>query len=267
MKLTILGSSASCPAPHDACSGYLITESETRILIDCGTGIVSSLLSLGLGPLGETAQQPSGAVPNSWGLDAVVISHMHPDHYLDLVPFRYGIRYGKERTEPVNVWVPPGGIAHLRRLGECLSTTQPFFDAAFTLREYTPDSPFTIGGMVIAAVPVWHSIPSYALRVIGAGRTFVYTSDTAPCASLNEVAQDADLLLAETTLGTEAFAPGNDLHLGGPDAGNVARVAHARRLVLTHFWPGTDREAVRHSAMHEFDGVVKIARPQMVMTI
>ena len=131
--------------------------SSDLILIDCGTGVVSSLLSLGLGPLGETAQQPTGTVPNGWGLDAVIISHMHPDHYLDLVPFRYGIRYGKDRTEPVNVWVPPGGIAHLRRLGETLSTTQPFFDAAFVLREYTPDSPFTVGGMVIAAVPVWHS--------------------------------------------------------------------------------------------------------------
>lgn len=279
MKLTVLGSRAALPDAHDACSGYLVTETQTRILIDCGNGVASSLQSLGSIDPGETTGMTWGSVPPEesslgaepapidWGLDAIVISHLHPDHYLDLVPLRYGTRYRKKGRGRINVWVPPGGIEHLRRLGACLSTAQPFFERAFAFHEYAPDSPFIIGTMTLAAVPVWHSIPSHALRVVAAERTLVFSSDTAPCARLDEVATGADLLLAETTLGTEAYAPGGQLHLGGPDAGRVARVANARRLALTHFIPGTDREAVRHSAMREFDGVVKIVRPHLVMTV
>jgi ribonuclease BN (tRNA processing enzyme) len=192
---------------------------------------------------------------------------MHPDHYLDLVPLRYGLRYGKTGTQPINVWLPPGGTDHLRRLGNCLSMTQPFFEGAFTFHEYLPDVPFTIGGLNVTPVPVRHSVPSHALRIVGSGRTLVYSSDTAPCSDLDEVATGADILLAETTLGTEAFTSGSDLHLGAPDAGRVARVANANRLVLTHFWPGTDREEARFAAMREFSGVVKIAWPHLTMAI
>ncbi len=201
-----------------------------------------------------------------WSRDAIVISHLRTDHYLYLVPLRYGARYRKKGQERIDVWVPTGGIEHLRLLGACLSTTQPFFESAFAFHEYVPDSLFTIGSMVLTAVPVWHSIPAHALRVVASERTFVFSSDTAPCARLDEVATGADLLIAETTFGTKAYAPGGQLHLGGPDAGRVARVANARHLVLTHFIPGTDREAVHHSTMREFDGVVTIARPHLVMT-
>ncbi len=143
-----------------------------------------------------------------WSRDAIVISHLRTDHYLYLVPLRYGARYRKKGQERIDVWVPTGGIEHLRLLGACLSTTQPFFESAFAFHEYVPDSLFTIGSMVLTAVPVWHSIPAHALRVVASERTFVFSSDTAPCARLDEVATGADLLLAETTFGTKAYAPG-----------------------------------------------------------
>ena len=106
LELTILGSSCSIPRPGRACSSYLIEDDGRLILLDFGTGAFANLRTY--------------AAPDS--LDAIVISHMHTDHFLDLIPLRYALRYGvRTRSERIIVYLPPGGVQMLEQLGKSLS--------------------------------------------------------------------------------------------------------------------------------------------------
>lgn len=252
MQLTILGSSASQPAPGDACSSYLVQDGDTAVLLDCGSGT--------LGRLQEHIDPSS--------IDAIFVSHMHPDHYIDLIALRYGRRYGAAGAREIPVHLPPGGGDKLQRVSEAISSTQPFFPGALTLSDYTPGVEVEVGELCIRPHEVVHGIRSFGMHVSGPAGAIAYSSDTVRCDELVDLARGADLLLAENTLGGGAPSHHDPVtHMSAEEAGSVATEAGVPRLVLTHFWYTADRDLARREAASTFRGQVTAARPGLKIAI
>ena len=245
MKLTVLGASASFPAPGGACSGYLVEDGETRILLDCGSGVLGQLQ----------------LVTRVGDLSAIVISHFHPDHYIDLIALRYGLRYGfGEMTRP-RVLIPPGGRRFLRGLGAALRNAPEMFETAFALEEYDEEAAFLVAGSSLTFRRTTHDEPTWACAVTrdGAPR-FVYTADTQGSDEVERFAAGADFLLCEATyLGAAGPLPSGN-HLTAAQAGLLARRAGVHRLMLTHFWPGLDASTFAAEATETFGAPVLLAR-------
>jgi ribonuclease BN (tRNA processing enzyme) len=217
--LTVLGSGPSWPNPGGACSGYLASANGTRILLDCGPGVAGRLL----------------ANVSLRELSAIVISHMHPDHFFDLVAVRNAVRYGGQSDRPPRLLLPPGGLDVLAALGRVLDGDEGAFATAFDAGEYDPSATVQIGPCSLSFRRMRHPVPAFATR-IDAGSTLVFSGDTGPCEALVELARGADTLLCESTLlsAEEESARGERMHLSGAEAGRLAREAGVRRLLLTH---------------------------------
>lgn len=252
MSLTVLGSSASSPDAGDACAGYLVSQGDARLLLDCGSGVLGNLRKV------STVES----------LSAIVISHFHPDHYLDLIPMRYGLRYGL--TEPVRplVFVPPGGIQFLTRLGTALRDSPTFFARSFRIVEIDPDKILHVGPFRLSFQRTTHDEPTWACAVAGTAR-LVYTADTRESIEIERFAAAADLLVCESTHTGPAGAltEGSANHLTSHQAGVLAHKAGARQLMLTHFWPGLDRLLVAEEAERAYGAPVILARPGLVQPV
>jgi ribonuclease BN (tRNA processing enzyme) len=244
MRLTVLGSGLAWANPGGACSGYLLTTADATLLLECGPGTLGRL---------RAACDPAT-------LDAVIVSHLHSDHLLDLVPFRYGAKYGGltgDRRLPV--LVPPGGLDFLARLGDALDGTD-FFSSVFDLSEYDPKTPLSFGSTKVGFRSVQHYIPSYAMR-IEAGRTLAYSADSAPCDALVEHARGADVLLCEAacrTVADDQPDPSKRGHLTAEETGQIAARARVGRLLITHApMDPSDPDAAARAARTCFSGPVE----------
>ena len=248
LTLTVLGSSPSWPNPGSACSGYLVSAVATHVLLDCGPGVVGRLR----------------AALDVRSLRAVLISHMHPDHYLDLVVLRHSIKYGKVRDEPLDVYLPPGGLDRLAKLGEALDDNRDFFAGALTLREYDPARPLDLGDLTVSFRRVIHYVPAYAMRVQAEAATLVFSGDSSPCDPLVEHARGADALLAEAAIerpDQDSPDPNKRGHMAPGELGELARRADVGRLLITHspIDPGDPERAVREASA-VFGGSVERVR-------
>jgi ribonuclease BN (tRNA processing enzyme) len=252
MTLTVLGSSASSPDAGDACAGYLVEQGKTRILLDCGSGVLGNLR----------------LVTEVESLSAIVISHFHPDHFLDLIPMRYGLKYGLTHPVRPKLFVPPGGIAFLEGVGKAIRNSPDFFNNAFQLAEYDPQTSIQIDDLTLTFQRTTHDEPTWACAVEGAAR-FVYTADTQESDDLERFAAGADLLLCEATYPAPAgdLTEGSANHLTSHQAGTLARSAGAKKLMLTHFWPGLDRAIFGEEAARAFGAPVILAHPGLVQPI
>lgn len=253
MELTVLGSSASSPDAGDACAGYLVRQGETELLLDCGSGVLGQLRKV-------------SAVDR---LSAIVISHFHPDHFIDLVPMRYGLRYGWERAVRPRLIVPPGGLRYLAGVGAALRGSPGFFVDSFAVEEFDPDAELAIGDFTLTFQRTTHDEPTWACAVQGS-RRLVYTADTQESADLEAFATGADLLLCEATYPALAALAGelpSHNHLTSRQAGELARRSGAGEVILTHFWPGLDRAPFAHEAEGAFGAPVTLARPGLTVPI
>ncbi|HUQ60074.1 MBL fold metallo-hydrolase [Lentzea sp.] len=229
MRLTVLGSCGAYPEPGRACSGFAVEESGHRLVLDLGYGTLPRLLEL----------WPSGP-------DAVVITHEHPDHCADLHGLFRMFHYGKRGRLPL--YCPPGVVRRLQGLEPEVPLTEVF--DVFTLPGEWKVGPFRLTG---ADLP--HFVPNAGVR-LEASRVFAYTGDTGPSPELAALGRDADLFVVEAT-----DRPGDTsgLLMTSAGAGEWARRAGARRLMLTHFWPGNDRTAAADAARATFGGEVLVA--------
>ena len=249
MRLTVLGRSPARPNPGEACAGYLVEAGGARVLLDIGPGIVGQLLQ---------HHHPTE-------LDAVVISHMHADHMLDLVTLRYVYPWRRlAADERLRVIMPPGSADQLRDLARGVGGERHFQDA-FQLDEHDGTTPLRFGSLSLSPRQTQHYVPCWGFRVEGDARRLAYTADTAPCPALDDLADGADLLLAEATLRSldeDAHPPESRGHLLPSEAGDAAREGSARRLMLTHLpVNGDDATWARSQAAGTFGSDVEVAEP------
>jgi len=255
MRLTVLGRSPARPNPGEACAGYLIEGGGSRLLFDIGPGVVAQLLH---------RHHPDE-------LDAVIISHMHADHMLDLVTLRYVYPWRRlSADERVRVVLPPGSADQLLDLAKGVGGAKHFEDA-FQLSEHDGTSPLRFGSLTVTPRETQHYIPCWGFRAEADGRRLAYTADTAPCNGLTDLADGADLLLSEATLRSldeDAKPPESRGHLTPAEAGAVARDGGARRLILTHLpVNGDDETWARTDAATTFGSEVEIAEPSKTYEI
>jgi ribonuclease BN (tRNA processing enzyme) len=256
LSLTVLGASPAAPNVGGACSGYLVRAGEANCLLDCGSGVA--------GRIGQH-------LPPSQ-LRAIAISHLHPDHFFDLVPLYYILRFGERPPERVPLFVRPGGREFLVRFGKLISDEADMLGDVFDIQEYAPGREMAIGGLTFTFQPVQHYVPSHAMRIRGTGgRLLVFSSDVAPCPPLVEAARDADLFMCESAIlepSQDRPEPAQRGHMLAAEAGRIAREAGAKRLLLTHYRSGPaydDRQ--RQAAEQAFGGPVELAREGETYTV
>ncbi len=247
MRLTIIGCSGSYPGPDSAASCYLLEAERDgrtwRILLDLGSGA--------LGPLHRHVDPRS--------IDAVFLSHLHADHCLDMCGFYVLQRYHPEGPQPrVPVWGPDDTSERLAAAYDLPGETG--MTEEFDFNPY-PTGAVEVGPFSVEAVPVAHPVSAYALRVTADGSgTLVYTGDTGPCSAIDDLANGADLLLAEASFLEGEDNPPN-LHLTGREAGALAVKGSVGRLVLTHIPPWYDAETTLAEARTLYDGASELAVP------
>ena len=215
VRLTVIGSSPAWPNPGGACSGYLV---DGRLLLDCGPGVLARLR--------EREPWPT--------VEAIAITHLHRDHWGDLVPWVWGSLFGPGEPAPKPaLWLPPGAREVLRPILGVLGS-EDMFDRAFAVSEYESRVPFTVAGLEVTAVPVDHyDIQAFGFRIKG-DRTLAYSGDSGPSEALAELARDADLLLSEATLENGGYDGPERGHLSPAEVKEAAGDARALRVVLTH---------------------------------
>lgn len=241
MRLTVLGSSASCAGPGQACAGHYVEAGGTRVLLDCGNGVLSNL----------------GRIADPLGIDAVFVTHNHPDHYVDIYGLQSMLRYAPDGPRaPLALYLPGALFGRMQLLLSQRGATE--FAEAFVPTELVDGKPIVVGEVTVTPRLVQHTDPTYALVVEHDGARLVYTADTAPCDGVFSAAAGADLLLSEATL-PDQFA-GTSPHMTAREAGALARTVGARELVLVHVWPTNDRALMAQHAAEAFDGPVTMAR-------
>lgn len=241
MKLTILGCSGGTPGPDSPASSYLIEADGARLLLDLGNGAFGAL--------------QRHADPRA--IDGVCISHLHPDHCNDLCGYYVMLEYGPSASARIPVWGPSGTA---QRLAEAYGLPSgPGMMSVFDFRTYpTGGTAFDVGPFTVTTASVNHPVAAYAMRIEHGGRALVYSGDTAESSALVELARGADLLLCEAGYGTaEDMPPG--VHLNGRQAGEHARAADVRRLMVTHVLPWQDHAGTIDAARAAFGGDVVAA--------
>lgn len=251
MRLTVLGSGASCPPAGQNCSGYLVEDAGSAILLDCGNGIASALLQ---------AQA-------AFRLDHIIISHMHADHFIDVLALRFRLTRDMRGTSDrqVRLHLPPGGIDCLQSIQRAISFPDDFCSNTFIVQEYDPDAPLALGDVTARFAQARHYIPAWSVRLDGSA-SLAYSGDTAPTSVVADLAQGADLFICEATL-SEAESGDVQGHLTPEQAARLACAAQVKRLLLTHFWCGTDTEEVRRRARTVFTGALAIASDGLVLEL
>ncbi len=244
MRLTVVGCSGSFAGPDSAASCYLL-EAEWegrcwRVLLDLGSGALGSLQRF-VDPL---------------TLDAVLLSHLHPDHYFDISGLYVLWKYHPDGARPpIPVWGPQGVARQCARAYGL--RRDPGMSEEFTFHEYD-DQPIRLGPFTITVGPVVHPIAAFAFRVVADEAVLVYSGDTGPCQELVELAVGADLLVSEAAF-VESGSNPVDLHMTGKQAGAAAAEAAVSRLVLTHVPPWHDPQTSLAEAREVFDGPIELA--------
>ncbi len=258
MRLTVLGKSPSWQDAGGACSGYLLEEHGTAVLLDCGNGV--------FGKLREHIDYVD--------VDAVVLSHLHADHFLDLVPYSYALTYApRQQPVPVDRWpgtdtparpllhAPPGARDCFRRVVGAWGG-EDLIEKAFDLREYDPAEVLHAGPLTLRFQAVPHFVPANAVEITsavdGSGR-FTFGADSGPSDELCRFARDTDLLLIEATL-PRPERDGTRGHLTPEEAGQHGARAGAKRVVLTHISDELDADWALAEGASGFGAPVEIAR-------
>ena len=243
MRLTILGCSGSIPGPNTAASGYLLEAEGFLMAVELGNGTLSRL---------QTVADP-------FDLDALVLTHLHPDHCADVSALTVLRRYHPAPPYPARprllpLHAPEDASTRLANAYAPNEAERAVTDLS-DVYDFQPlrSGAVKIGPFDVTALEVDHPTTAFGLRISYGGRILAYTGDTGPCTALGELADGVDVLLAEASW-TDAPTRPAGVHLSGKQAGELAREAGVGRLLLTHIAPWTDRGAILAEAGAEFPG-------------
>jgi ribonuclease BN (tRNA processing enzyme) len=238
-----VGCSGSFPGPDSPASCYLVETDDAKVLLDMGNGSLGALANY----------------INVYDVDAVLLSHLHPDHCIDLCSYYVARKYCPEGPFPVvPVYGPSGTAERLARAYDLAPGEDmlPYFD----FRTWDAGTSYDIGALRVTVDRVNHPVEAYGMRLEHEGRTLAYSGDTDETEALTGLASGADLFLCEA-----AFHEGRDegvdgVHLTGCTAGRQATAAKARRLVLTHIPPWNDPDRTLAEARSTYAGPIELAR-------
>ncbi len=250
MRLHVLGSSGTWPSPGRPASGYLVTHGSTRIWVDAGPGTFMALADR--------------TMPAE--LDAVVISHVHPDHCTDLFALYHYLAYGPGSKRPLPVFVPVGAAAHLAAFARADEGGSPFHQV-FEMRTVGEGDESDVGTLHLRFADAAHSVPAVGVRVEVDGPSLVYSGDTGPGGGVPGLAAAARLFLCEAVYQGPEEDKSYPFHLTASEAGAMAREAGAKRLMLTHLSPVVDPTVSVAEAEAVFGRAVELAVPGMEVAI
>lgn len=241
MRLTVVGSAASYAGAGEACAGHLIEGGGATVLFDCGNGVLANLAK----------------IRDPLDIDAVFVTHYHPDHYVDLFAYQSLLRYAPDGPAPaIDVYLPEGLPARMKCLLSPRGCTE--LDEAFRFHPLRSGEEIAVNGLRVTPIAVDHTEPTFALRAEADGVLLAYTADSAPGEQVAAAVAGADFVLSEATL-PERYA-GVAPHMTATEAGRLARDAGAVDLVMVHVWPTNDREQMELLASAAFERPARAAR-------
>jgi len=250
LRITTVGTGTCVPRLDRGGPCVLVRAGDTAAAVDLGLGALHGLLREGL---------------CHRDLDALFLTHLHPDHTAELVSFLFAANYDEvPRTRPLLLVGGPGVrdfLAGLRNLHGRWVEPQGY---ALTVRELAPGEELAVGDLHCRTGAATHIPSSLAYRFAAGARSVVITGDTGPCAELEAFAQGADLLVAEASLRPGASAVG---HLSAAQAGALARRAGVGRLLLTHLYPTADGADPAGRAAEEFGRAAEVARDGVTLDV
>lgn len=248
MELTILGTAGTWPPAGGATCGYLLSHEGTHVWLDAGTGTFARL-------------QERIAVDET---AAIVVSHAHTDHFIDVVPAFYARHYGHLGAPGLPFYSPDGFVDSLSLLVS--EDGKDVLRQAYDFRTVAAGDSFDVGPFHFEVFGMTHvGVSSVGYRIHAGGAVLAYTGDTGPCEEAIELARDADVFLSEATYQEESEKL--FFHLSAVQAAEHATAAGAKRLVLTHILPTLDPEVSRREAETAFDGSVEIAYEGITLEI
>jgi ribonuclease BN (tRNA processing enzyme) len=255
VKLTVLGGSAAGGNTGIGCSGYLIQHEDTSVVFDLGPGTLLELRKH----------------VDYRSLTAVVISHYHLDHMLDLGALRFLLGYNPVRADrKIPLWIPPGSRERFALWAGVFANVDEseFLEQTFIVDEYDPEVALQVGGLSIRFAPTVHWVPCWAMRIAGGtARDIGYTADTGHEADLKDFFSGVELVVSEAT---DYAAPTDSTfrgHLSATEAGTLAREAGASTLMITHMWEENDIDRSARYASEAFGKPVLVARPGLTVTV
>jgi ribonuclease BN (tRNA processing enzyme) len=226
-----------------ACSGYLLEHDGFRLLLDLGYESMPRLLQR------STADR----------IDAVFISHGHPDHCADLNPLLRARALRDDPAPPLPVYALPGALIAV------LALDRPgMLDDAYVLHEFTAGQELTIGPFRAETRLLPHWLPNAGIRLVAQDRVVAYTGDTGPSPEVVALTRGADLLLTDASYVDEVPEDSRRYLTSARQAGRQAAQADARHLILTHLMPGTDHRAARAAAADGYHGPIDVATADLV---
>ncbi len=253
MEITVLGSGTVTPSLKRNASGLAVRTSKLLVLIDIGPGTLRRMCEIGM---------------DQKKIDVILVTHFHPDHVSDLVPFLFASNYEYDtvREEEFHL-VGPEGLeqfynAQVAIFGDWIV---PKGDRLKTkeMNSEVPDM-FAVQGLLVRSRPAAHTFPSLSYRIEADGLSVTISGDTDVSDELVYLARDTDLLICESSMPDNLKVQG---HLIPSEAGKIAASARAKKLLLTHFYPPCDEVDVVAQAAEVFSGEIIRAEDLMVLAV
>ncbi|GAA1715961.1 MBL fold metallo-hydrolase [Kribbella yunnanensis] len=241
-SLTVLGSCGAWPEPGRACAGFLVEYDGFRVVLDLGYAALPQLLQ----------HRPHAEV------DAVVVTHQHPDHCVDVSALARVRYYEAPDAPPIPLHCPPGVVDVLRAL-------EPNPDPATVFDIYDLAATTELGPFTVEPIQLPHYVPNFGVRLTAPGVSLAYTGDSGPSEEHTKLAEGTDLFIADATLQGPSPQTTPRYVMTATEAAQAAKGAN--RLLLTHFWPGSDREVSIAEAQTEFDGEVVAATEGLTLPL
>lgn len=247
MKLTVVGCSGTYPTHEAPCSAYLFSSEDYNLLVDLGPGTFVALQSH----------------LDIHEIDAILLTHFHPDHCVDIYPLYYALRFSNSFDRRVPVYAPAGAEASL--FGFLSGDSLKEFRRIFELETIAGGQKLHIGPFDIELAPTNHPIETVAVAVSDSSATVAYSADTGPGGGFPELAAKAELVVCEATY--ERAGQGPPIHLASREAAEIVERSGAPRLVLTHRFPTCDPDRWFEEAASVFEGTIEAASPGLVIEI